>query len=212
MNSQETLAGLYREVAECYGRRGEVSLRDRFLVLAMDAAMRGGQPSEAEQMRLHLLRLNPHHMLRPFHTFAEAARTPDVQAYLEELRSSHPSAAVGSLLQSLRADANGDQRETRSILTSHQTGRSAINGQRSAPMPRGQNPEPAPLVPKAGAKSDQPSSARPTLASLQGRSPKPRKGWFGVILFVLVCLCAIAIMGYTFARPFIPAVVNGVKK
>src|SRR5262249_13715278 len=69
---------VYEELADWYDRQGQAKLRDWFLVLAADAALAGGRVDEAERLRGQLLYLNPHHLLKPFASFAEALKSPDV--------------------------------------------------------------------------------------------------------------------------------------
>ena len=57
---------------------------------SIDAALRAGHTAEAELLRQRLLRLNPHHLLKPYASFAEAAGHPDIQSYIEELRLKYP--------------------------------------------------------------------------------------------------------------------------
>lgn len=93
---------LYRELADRYDQLGQVSMRDRFLMLAADVARQGGQPAEAERLRDRLLHGSRHHMLRPYHSFAEAAQAPDVQTYLHDLHANYPVETAKQLLDSLR--------------------------------------------------------------------------------------------------------------
>ena len=65
MPSTEQTVRTYRELAEDYGRQGQAQMRDRFLVLAADAALAAGQTEEAEHLRGRLLQHNPHHLLKP---------------------------------------------------------------------------------------------------------------------------------------------------
>jgi hypothetical protein len=81
---------IYRRAAEICEQRGEEQLRDRFLVLAADAALGRGQANEAENLRLQLLLYNPHHLLEPYGSFSQAMATVDVLAYVDALRRSHP--------------------------------------------------------------------------------------------------------------------------
>jgi hypothetical protein len=90
MPAIEQLLQVYQDLAFWHERQGQAQLRDRFLILAADAAMTAGRDGEAERIRLRLLDVNPHHMLKPFATFAEALRSPDVQNYVEDLRQSYP--------------------------------------------------------------------------------------------------------------------------
>jgi hypothetical protein len=92
----------YRELADIYDRQGQAQMRDRFLVLAADTALAAGQAGEAERLRVRLLQFNPHHLLKPYDSFAEAAKSTDVENYLSALRRSHPYERSEHLLESLR--------------------------------------------------------------------------------------------------------------
>jgi hypothetical protein len=83
-------AEIYWQAAEICGERQEEQLRDRFLVLAADAAWARGRQKEAENLRLRLLSYNPHHLLQPYATLSEALASVDVRAYVDALRRSHP--------------------------------------------------------------------------------------------------------------------------
>src|SRR5215212_5918458 len=95
---------VYRELADHYERLSQSSMRDRFLMLAADAAFSAGQAEEAERLRQRLLAGNRHHMLRPYASFAEASRAADVQAYLDGLRANYPPDQARDLLNTLRGD------------------------------------------------------------------------------------------------------------
>src|SRR6266446_6298647 len=71
MASVDHVVSVYQELADLHDRRKLPQLRDRFLVLAADTAQRGGLTQEAERLRLVLLQLNPHHLLKSFATFEE---------------------------------------------------------------------------------------------------------------------------------------------
>jgi hypothetical protein len=104
MPSNHRIVRVYRELADWYERQGQASLRDRFLMLAADAAFAAGLKDEAERLRLRLLQLNPHHLLKPFASFAEAVQSGDVQDYLLDLRQNYPHMVAEQLLQSLAED------------------------------------------------------------------------------------------------------------
>ena len=96
----------YRELAEIYEARGEAQMRDRFLVLAADAALTAGKPEEAERLRGSLLRHNPHHLLKPYASLAEAMKSADIRNYIAALRRSHPFERAEHLLTTLSGDAD----------------------------------------------------------------------------------------------------------
>ena len=104
MNSQANVLQVYKDLAECYERRGQAQMRDRFLVLAADAALSGGQPGEAERLRLRLLQANPHHMLKPYASFEQARAAPDVDTYVRNLRLNYPLEVAADLLRALNSN------------------------------------------------------------------------------------------------------------
>ena len=63
MAAADTMIQAYRELAENYAEQGQEQLRDRFLVLAADAALSAGRVEEAERLRFRLLQCNPKHLL-----------------------------------------------------------------------------------------------------------------------------------------------------
>jgi hypothetical protein len=98
---------LYLELSDYYDQRGEAQSRDRFLVLAADAAMTAGDREEAERLRQRLLSLNPHHLLKPFTSFEDALKSRDVSDYINALRRRHPADQVATLVEStVRSQAN----------------------------------------------------------------------------------------------------------
>jgi hypothetical protein len=130
---------LYSELAERYDHLGQVSMRDRFLILAADAALEVGQAGEAERIRLRLLQGSRHHMLRPYASFAEAARAVDVQTYLRDLRTNYPPEVAQQLLDSLKEPgAEGKPGaalyQTQS-LTEPQSGSAPIDASPVRPIP-----------------------------------------------------------------------------
>ena len=90
---------LYLELSDYYDHRGEAQSRDRFLVLAADAAMLAGDKAEAEHLRQRLLTVNPHHLLKPFKSFEEALKSRDVTDYISALRRRHPADQVANLVE-----------------------------------------------------------------------------------------------------------------
>lgn len=98
-----TALRVYRELADWYERQGHAAMRDRFLVLAAEAAFSSGNPDEAERLRQRLLQGNPHHMLKPFSSFAQAMQSTNIQIYIHDLQANYPPQTAEELLQDLRS-------------------------------------------------------------------------------------------------------------
>lgn len=93
---------VYRQVAEEYQRLGAPEKRDRFFLLAADAAYALGHREEAERLRRSILNGNPDHLLKPYGSLEEALRSPDIQAYVQQLRRRYPLESASALLVQLR--------------------------------------------------------------------------------------------------------------
>ena len=104
MPSVEQIGRTYQDLASWYAQKSDVPMRDRFLVLAADTLFSGGRHQDGEAVRRRLLELNPHHMLQPFASMAEAARSRDVRDYVDGLRRGYPPQAAEQLLDSLRGE------------------------------------------------------------------------------------------------------------
>jgi hypothetical protein len=102
MSTQVNSLAVYRELADHYERQKQPAMRDRFLVLAADAAWKAGQHDEAERLRQRLLQANPHHLLKPYSSFAQALEAPDVQTYVRDLRTNYPPELAEGLLRNVR--------------------------------------------------------------------------------------------------------------
>jgi hypothetical protein len=104
MSIGSSTARVYQDLADWYERQSQAQMRDRFLLLAADAVLSAGQPEEAERLRLRLLEHSPHHMLKPFASFAEAMHSPDVQGYINDLRQTYPLETAEELLRSFQGN------------------------------------------------------------------------------------------------------------
>ena len=104
MGPHENLLRVYRELADWYEKQRQPQMRDRFLMLAADAALAAGRPDEAERLRLRLLKVNPHHMVKPYASFAEALKAPDVLTYVKDLRVNYPADVAEDLLRTLQGE------------------------------------------------------------------------------------------------------------
>lgn len=99
MTSDDQAMQLYEEAATLFNSRGQALMRDRYLVLASHAAVAAGRAEEAERLRNSLLRHNPHHLLTPFASMAEAMASRDVRKYVEGLRNMHPPESAQEVLR-----------------------------------------------------------------------------------------------------------------
>jgi hypothetical protein len=102
MDSLATLQ-VYKELADWHERQGQPAMRDRFLILAAEAAFSAGKPDEAERLRQRLLQSNPHHMLKPFSSFSQALQSTNVQIYIHDLQMNYPPETAEDMLRSLRS-------------------------------------------------------------------------------------------------------------
>ena len=101
MDSVATLR-VYKELADWYERQGQAAMRDRFLILAAEAAFSAGAPDEAERLRQRLLQGNPHHMFKPFSSFSQALQSTNIQIYIHDLQVNYPPETAEGLLRNLR--------------------------------------------------------------------------------------------------------------
>jgi hypothetical protein len=114
MPTLEQIFRVYQDLAHCFDTQGNALMRNRFLVLAADAALTAGQTEEAELLRDRLLQYSPHHLLKPFASLVEALRSTKVQTYVDDLRRTYPPETAESLLASVRSEqdtAGKDQQD-----------------------------------------------------------------------------------------------------
>ena len=112
MASSEQIIRTYCELAESYEQQGQAQMRDRFLVLAADAAVTAGRLEEAERLRFRLLQHNPHHLLKPYNSFALALKSLDVQNYISALRRSHPYERAEHLLETIHSHGGEEGKQS----------------------------------------------------------------------------------------------------
>jgi hypothetical protein len=103
MANIEQTARIYQDLASVYVQQGQAQMRDRFMVLAIDAMNSAGRKDDAEKLRQRLLQLNPHHLFKPYASIADALKSTDVKNYVEGLRRTYPPEKAVHLLESLRA-------------------------------------------------------------------------------------------------------------
>jgi hypothetical protein len=233
MATPDNLVLIYKELADWHERQGQPQMRDRFLVLAADAALSASRRVEADLLLARLLRSNPHHMLRPYASFAEAMASPDIQKYVGELRRSYPPAKAEQEFDAMRAarGAAATAREARALPPTAPV----VDIEPEFPL-AGAGPEPlkvyrvqeeaetpaAPRVPRpaatrppAPAPRPAPPRPRPLAVDDEPRRPSPppsaadaddavRGSWVSLILFVIVSAAGLALAGWTILRPFLP--------
>jgi hypothetical protein len=215
---------VYEELATWYDRQGQAKLRDWFLVLAADTAQTLGQADHAERLRQRLLHGNPHHLVRPFRSFAEALQSPDVQGYVADLRRNYPPETAEQLLQSTwkkkpveptrlplpaRATAAAEEERELKVYRGRETAEEAIPMAEAIPEP--EPPKPVPLrmpAPVAWTKPSTPVTPRKVLADPvpepDDEGPTGFGFWVSSFLFVLTLLVGVMLLGYSLARPFLP--------
>jgi hypothetical protein len=230
MASPDNLVVIYKELADANERKGQPQMRDRYLVLAADAALNAGRAAEADLLMARLLRANPHHMLRPFPSFAEAMSSPDIRNYVGELRRTHPPQQAEAEFDALRAGrAAAAPRQTRALPPTapivnideppdaddeHEPLKIHRAQEEAEAPPRAPRPAPprAPAPPpKAPPRPPIHPAPRP-LGPVSESPPPPaadseeagRGSWLSVGLCVLVLCAGLALAGWTLLRPFLP--------
>jgi hypothetical protein len=217
MPSADQTLRLYRELAERSEQRGEAQLRDRFLVLAADEAFTVGLRDDAEQLRNRLLQHNPHHMLKPYGSYAEAVKSPDVRNYVAGLRRSYPYEKAEHLLESMRegqgtankSNGGGDEPEIYRVREAEP------QPARNRPtVPKARPPEP-PIVPHpaepAQRKVRDVWREKDVVPPLLAVPPPPAEErefnggiWVASVLFGVALVAALFLGAYTVLHPFLP--------
>jgi hypothetical protein len=224
MATPDNLVLIYKELADSHERQGQPQVRDRFLVLAADAALTAGRRVEADLLLARLLRSNPHHMLRPYSSFTEAMASPDIQKYVGELRRTYPPAKAAQEFDALRAARGGPPtaRDPRALPPTAPVvdidQEFPLAGDKREPLKvyRVQDESEAPAQPRAPRPpTARPPAAppRPLAADVATRRPPPaaadaddaiRGSWLSVLLFLVVSAAGLALAGWTILRPFLP--------
>lgn len=182
---------LYEELADINDRKREAKQRDIFLILAADAAFADGRPEDAERLRIRLLQFSPHNLLRPFPSFTEALRSPDIHDYVADLRRQYPPDQAEKLLRDAGAAADATL-------------------SREPPVYQFRDPKPqmpGSAIPSDGQRRGRPASKSPYDAPLPYTAPTPPSDtsgrWFTTLLFLLVLAAALALAGWTLVRPLL---------
>jgi hypothetical protein len=225
MGTADKTIAVYQELADWHDRHQQTQLRDRFLVLAADAAQSAGSFRQAEQLRQVLLQLNPAHMLKLHKSFAEAVRSADVRTLLADLRQSYPPSAAGDLLKSLQAEQGGDGVEPPvATLASPPVAKQAdvaqpvyqlkddvpaatrrIAGAVPLAMPAAHRPAAPVLTPSIYRPEPEPPLRAGAKAERTGERNRDRlaANWLASALFVLVLVSGLALAFYTLVWPLL---------
>ena len=209
MPSSDHKVRVYEDLAEWEHQNGTPQARDRFLILAADAALTAGLGDEAERFRSRLLEYNPHHLLRPYPTLKDAMKSSDVYSYIADLRGNYPLAESEQLLASLTGkksdapplpemppppeplrDDYGAPAKATMLAVGNRDAEAAELAARKMLRMRGTT------VPGADVDDDAPDG------DLEPASPV--SVWLSDALFYTMFIAGVALAVYTFARPFIP--------
>jgi hypothetical protein len=174
-----TMQQVYERLAQRFEREQEPRQRDNLLVLAADAALTAGAPQEAERLRQRLLELNPHHLLRPFASFADALQSQDIKDLLADLRRQYPPNYAKRLL-----------------------GEAGDNGT-AAPVADGRRPGSAPVAPRREPPPQSPYERYelpvPAGRGFESWSPMAAQAIFWIALLA-ACAAALYVLGVPFFR------------
>ncbi len=212
MPSVDQNVRVLQDLAFSYVQQGQPQMRDRFLVLAVDAMYTAGRMDEAEKLRQRLLQANPHHLLKPFRSIAEAMKSTDVKNYVEGLRRTYPPEKAQQLLESMRATKTDKPTAEASdgpapVVTMPSSSPEQLKifgfqpekhapGAVSTSSPR--NSSGARLADPAA-----PTSWRATMREVDGPDEMPG-AWVATGLFWITLAAAAALVMYTLGRPFLP--------
>lgn len=212
---------VYEDLANWEHRQGSPQARDRFLILAADAALEAGLNDEAERLRARLLEHNPHHMLRPYSSLADAMKSADVHSYVADLRGTYPVEEAEKLLGALQGDKQPVESspaptppqpplpelpppaEVLRGLPSEGTGPAEpVGPEGEEPSPFGSLRGPAAATAPLSRKTPRPVEPEP-----EDEEAEERPSGIGVLfsdaLFFLLLLAGVVLIGYTLARPFL---------
>ncbi len=109
MHAAQQTIEVYQELAVYYESENKPRMRDIFLLLAAESAMRADLVDEAERLRQKLLSYNPHHLLKPYMSFAQALESTDVQFLLDDLREKYPPIVAKEMLDRIWEESHSDE-------------------------------------------------------------------------------------------------------
>lgn len=173
-----TALQVYKELADWYERQGQAAMRDRFLILSAEAAFSAGNADEAERLRQRLLKGNPHHMLKPFSSFAQALQSTNIQVYIHDLQVNYPPQVAEDLLRDLRSGVSPlppSAAEGGTILDTGPGINPVIEIGDEATLPLLHETEPLKVYPLRDEPKPSPPAAPPAKPAAKERPAPPRK-------------------------------------
>jgi hypothetical protein len=213
---------IYRALADEAERRGLALLRDRFLVLAADAALTAGRAQAAEQLRTRLLRHNPGHLVGTFPSFARAMESALVRNFVAALRRKCNPAKAEQMLRPLRrvkgrvppredtrVPQAAAERKPPRIRRRQPVARAAAVVRKNPPATDRAIPAvaaPPPVATPAGANAGRTAHRAEPAAMHAPAAPVPRlrgKRWLCDTLFWLGLAAGVLVAGYSLLRPFV---------
>lgn len=177
---------VYEDLADHFSRQKDARQRDIFLVLAADAAYALGKPDHAERLRLRLLQGSPHSLLKPYASFGEARKSPDIQLFLDDLRSQFPPQEAEKLLGNKRGTGPAKEEPKGYRLLSE-------------PAPPKPVPKPWPKTPTK-AKVAKPACSVSEAEDEDEEEDSTPGSWFSMLLFLVILVGALAVAVF----PFLP--------
>jgi hypothetical protein len=196
---------LYQQLADANATQGRFQERDRFLVLAIDAAQQAGRIDLAEQWRQHLLQLNPHHLVKPYGSFQEAVLSPNFGNYLQQLRRNFPPNKAQELLNELSRPAivpfSGGPTVQSYSLREEPAVSTNPDPLAHVPVSAGRPTAPPPLPYQLQPARPMPLAAPPPSLKRKEAVYSASGALIGNVLFVALLGLGLAILGYVIVWP-----------
>ena len=213
---------VYEDLSNWYDRQGQAKLRDWFLVLAADTATSIGENERCERLRKRLLHVNPHHVLKPFATFKDALKSPQVRQYVADLKKRYPLETAEQLLkasQKKRGKPEAPKAPEIKVV------RSKLQADTRTPCPAVESPAAAnPANPNAKRAAptqkiplalkwtrsrrvktqtlvDSPDDSQPTREPAQEAEIDGLSAWISTVLVIATLLAGIGLALHTLASP-----------
>lgn len=210
----EAPSSLYEQLAEKYHTKGRFPERDRFLILAADAAWNAGQPEEAERFRRRILEVNPNHLLRPYPSFADSLKSADILAYVQQLRRGYPRERALDLMKELDQEPRSQPRteeDPGAAARSPGVFKMAADPPARLDFGKATSREAAPprlsqshTLPTDVGRPKPPPTGPSWQPSKPAASVEPAAGAIiGTFLFLVVSIAAVATLAYVFVWPFL---------